>query len=500
MKTDAILLQPFDNIDSILDKLLQASNAGGAARRILLIWPKRGRLIEDALEMGRLKNWLKQNDVSAALVVSNPFVRALALEHGFTVFADRADAETKKWDDFSLTSGTADEYPRLQKIAELQSERNGNQRKGFRSPMTFVGFILMLLSVAGLLVILLPHVTITLPAVHAEQQLNIPFWTSDALSSVTQNGGVPSQIELIELTLQTSVPASGRYQSSGKLASGTVSLYSTCGRTQQIASGTQIFDGTGALVFETTQAISLNTGEVADVPLMATMAGTVGNLIPFSLTGIESPFDLCVAVRQFEATEGGDDGYFTAPQRADYDKASEIIQAQVNESAEKAIEAKYGSLRIALPGETSIESILSDDLTPGIGFVGEHLNLRQKLMVRVRTVSAQDIGAAAKIILDAQKAPGFLPADDGLRWAMETTPQAGEDDAVLWSMDVRRAGAITPDVAGLKKRLAGTAIRDVNGTVAKAGIAIPAFTIRPWPAWITHFPLIPENIWIRMEE
>ncbi len=499
MKTDVILLQPFDNIDSVLDKLRQVSNAGGAARRVILIWPKRGRVIEDGIEMARLKMWLKHDDLQAALVVSNGFVRSLALEHGFPVFTNREAAETQNWLDVIPGRDGLDEYKNLQKIAALQSERERTRTKQPPRPLLYGLAFLALLSVAGMLFVLLPHAVIILPSTSAEQSLSIPFWTSDSLTAVTQNGGLPSLSERIPLELQATVPASGRFRGTGKLASGTITLLSDCEREQRIAAGTLISSESSTVLFETLQEINLAPGETLETTLIALSPGAAGNLPAGSLMMIESPFDRCVSVRQREALAGGDDGYFTAPDQADYARAADMILSQVADAVEQAVAERYGSLRMNLPGYAVVESISNEQVSPGIGFAGDQLNLRQTLQVRIRTVSAQDIGVIAKMTLDAQKADEFVPANEVITWQMETLPQTGIDDSILWTMRVRRTGFFVPDMEAIKAGLAGRPIRDAASLFQQIGLSGEAPLIRRWPRWISRFPLAPGNIRIETE-
>ncbi|MHC1771681.1 MAG: baseplate J/gp47 family protein [Flexilinea sp.] len=501
MKTDTILLQPYDNVDSILDKVRQVANAGGVSRRILLVWPKRGRIIEESLDFGRLKIWVKHHDLQLALVVKDRLICRAASEQGIPVFSSRENAQEVNWESGKSKIVDDQKSIRQRKLAVLKSEKEMIQVKHTGGKWKYFFVLLALFSVAAVLFLLVPHAIIYLPQAETEQSLVIPLWTNDQLTTVTKNGGIPSKVEYITLNMKASVPASGMIRSSGALASGTVTLQSSCGRDQRLASGTLLMTGSDSPVtFQTLNEVIISPGDSADVSIIAVSGGKDANLPAGSIALIEEPFNSCITVVQIEPTSGGDDGIFTGPDQADYDRAAAMILEQVNVEAQTSINELYGSLRLCLSDHFTIDKITDEILTPGIGFASETLELRQTVEVPIRTVSYQDITTISKMMMDAQKVPGFIPGNESITYTLENHPQESDDGLISWSLVAKRDGFLEQDYDRIKNLIYGESIETARQELGQFDPNGKGFEIRMWPEWISRIPLVTANIWIRNSE
>lgn len=498
MKTDTILLQPYDNVDSILDKIRQVSNAGGASRRILLVWPKRGRIIEEPLDFGRLKVWVKHRGLQLALVVKDPLICREASEQGIPVFSSRENAQGENWDYGKSKISEDQKSIRQHKLAVLKSETEMVQAKHTVGKWKYVFVLLALVSVVIILFLLVPHAVIYLPQTETEQSLSIPLWTNDQLTTVTKNGGIPSKVEHIMLNMKASVSASGMIQSSGALASGTVTLQSSCERDQRITSGTLLTTGSASpITFQTLNEVIISQGDSTDVSIIAESGGKNANLPAGSINSIEKPFNNCIAVIQTEPTSGGDDGIFTGPDQADYERAATMILEQIDAEARASVEELYGSLRMCLSDHFVVEKISNEILTPGIGYAGETLELRQTVEVPIRTVSYQDINAIAKMMLDAEKVPGFMPKDESITYVLEKQPQISDDGLVSWTLNAKRSGFLKQDYDQIKSLISGENLETAQKKLEQFDPNGKGLEIQIWPRWIPYLPVVTANIWIR---
>lgn len=224
MKTDVILLQNFDDLDSVMDKLRQLTQAENCAPRVLLVWPRRGRILEGELEFAQVRNYLRSRGFQLAVVPNSESVKALAMEQDIPVFEKRVEAENADWKERVKGKPNLKPAQRARRLVELKESiaRAEPQRPPRTAELFF--FLLALGVCLALLYLLLPHAEVRISPERSTQRTEISLWTNDTLNAVTMNGGVPSQEELLTLELSATVPSSGTIKSSALLAENGESL------------------------------------------------------------------------------------------------------------------------------------------------------------------------------------------------------------------------------------------------------------------------------------
>ncbi len=92
MKTQILQLEPHDDLVSALDKM-----GWGKSARIILVWPKKTRLLRRRLDLVLLQRRSHALGAQLCLVTNDPRVRYFAFQTGITVFSTLRKAQNKPW-------------------------------------------------------------------------------------------------------------------------------------------------------------------------------------------------------------------------------------------------------------------------------------------------------------------------------------------------------------------------------------------------------------------
>ena len=92
VKTHVIQLDEHDDVVSVRDKM-----AGGRAPRLLLVYPKRSRILDRTLDLMLLQRHAAGLGAQLALVTRSATVRRAAGPLGIPVFRDTPDAQQFIW-------------------------------------------------------------------------------------------------------------------------------------------------------------------------------------------------------------------------------------------------------------------------------------------------------------------------------------------------------------------------------------------------------------------
>src|SRR5574338_373405 len=92
MKTFIVQLETHDDVISARDKISWAK-----ARRVLLVWPRKGSVLERPVDLLVLARHAKQNGAQMAVVTRSPKVKTYAAELGIPVFSSAAQAQGVVW-------------------------------------------------------------------------------------------------------------------------------------------------------------------------------------------------------------------------------------------------------------------------------------------------------------------------------------------------------------------------------------------------------------------
>ena len=491
--TEIIKLQNYDNFYSLMDRLHQRDASGHGSKRMLLLWPPRGRILETPLEFSRLRAWAVRNGYEIALVIPGDEVsRNMAGEQGLPAFSSIKEANEAEWMPLKQLPEIDDPAERSRHLALLRKDIEQSQKAKASFPVRLFFFLLTMAVLAAVFYAVLPQARVDITPYLTRKSINMTIWTDDRLDMPTIAGGIPTVEKNLELTLSSVVPATGVVKIEPGIAVGQVTVKNVCERIYASSAGVQLGtseDFENGINFQTLEDVILDPGEERTVRIEAVHGGTEWNLPAGSLQYAEYPKSLCWEVQQEVPTTGGSDGVYPAPNDADRKMAREMIASQIKEAVLQAMENDPEGKDLLPLGEPVVTAVKSEQMQPDPGFSSDELTFRQTMDVSLKCVRRSDMesiirGQSAR--MNAQTA-GFLG------YEILSGPRE-ENGLSTWSV---RADYLVyePETneEALQIMLRGKTISQARSVLATLD-HIKDFTITTLPAGMKHLPLAAQNI------
>lgn len=414
--TELIRLQNYDNFYSLMDRLNQWDASGESCRRLLLIWPARGRILESPLEFGRMRGWAERNHYEVALVIpGNILKREMATEQGIPAFESVDEAAQKEWTSFAKILPPGEESHRLRNLIVLRDDAEKTKRPGSPRGIRFFAFFLTLAVLVFVCYAILPQAKVEITPYLIQKSINMTIWTDDRLDVPTIAGGIPTEEKRFELNFSVEVPVSGSVQTEPGIAVGEILIQNSCDRINSASAGIQVGtaeDFEEGINFVTLEDVSLAPGEERTVRIEAVNGGEAGNLDAGSIQFAEYPQSLCWNIHQVQATHGGTSGTYRSPNETDLKNAQAQIEAQVQESALSALENSPEGNDLLPLGEAVVTAVKSINYSPEMGFAADMLSVREVLEVSYKTIRRSDMetiirGQASRMNLQTAGLTGY---------------------------------------------------------------------------------------------
>lgn len=494
------MLQPYDNIDSLLDKLDQVFQTTRGLTQIQVFWPARGRVLDSSLEFGMVAGWAERNRIRLAFISTDPQVMMKAAEHNIPVFESAekiSSAPVAPSERFLLKRSDS---IRAIRFAKLKAESDALKEKKRPLMIELPLFLFALVAASLILFIVVPHASVKIQPEASTREFTLPLWTNASINTLTMNGGVPSEILRFSIEMKSEVPATGIITGAGSLAVGTVMLQNICDRDQRIPIRTNFSvsaDQEGG--FHSLSEINLPGQTETMIPVEANAPGESWNLSANSLSVVPTPLDQCIRIRQPEAMSGGEDGIFVTPTEEDYQAATEKNREQIGISAAEIVEEKAGAVRIPLMQTFAIEKLMAETLQPALGYAGETLGLVQTFEVSVRTVNRRDIAQQVQMFLDSNPQAGFSPKQETARFTVEENTKLAGTGQFGWDVHAVQSGEQTVNQEQIKELISGKTLRDAKQLLREQYALSDDPAIEVWPSWLDRLPLVASNIWFWRE-
>lgn len=495
MKSEHIKLYPFDNIDSVLDRLTQTYEASAGLDRIILEFPRRGRVINGSVGFGRIASWARRTSIQIVVSSPNAFVRSRAREHALPV-AETAEAAAKI--PFKRPAKTQDYKLAIQRYAALsmlRQQAEALRETPRRSLMTLPLFIVGIWFIGFILLAILPHATIMMTPTPAERSLTFYLWTTEDLTGLTTSGGIPSS----EVRFQ--VQASVRLQTSGVVtlpptfAHGTVLIYNQCDAVRSLPMGTRFFSNVPELPeFRSTQALTVTPRESAQLGVQSTVSGNIGNIDAAAITMIESPFDRCILVEQPYGFTGGTESTQPAVAEMDVQAAKDALNRALAQNAAERLAEFANDAELPLDASLMFIESTPPSVYPPAGYAGAEVEVKGEAVYAVRILSIHDVREQAKQIFAMQSEDGFRPKNIPVEVSVRPLPRDESTNQLYMKVDATQYGVqeaderiVTDAVRGMETTAAERTLRALFGEASRPEIQL-------WPARWRRLPIATINI------
>lgn len=491
MKTQVIHLDLHDDLVSIRDRMAWAKSP-----RILLVWPRRGRVELRPLDITLLRRHAESLGAELGLVTRNGEIRSAAREAGTSFFSSISDAQKKEWRE-KLPSRPERRFPRV----DLRKERAQLPGAGFfhflADPARRLAvFAVGVLAVLVVILVFIPSAEIHVTPPVQQQALTIAVSTDSETRTVQLSGVVPQRRLTLIVEGSDSALATGKTVIPDHPASGEVVLMNLTDKTVSVAPGT-------VLIIPTNPAVSFATVEVVNVPagkgktataaIRANTAGSVGNVLPGAISSVEGPLGLSLAVTNQAPTKGGGQSELPIPTETDRAQLEKRLQATLEQQARAHFWEQGSNADLLLPASFALTRILDETLAPASGQTGKKLSISLRVEYSVAYASFSDLHLLAERVLDASLPAGTVALPGQIALESLSTPLTS-GKLTRWQMRAVRSVRPNIDPGQVISLVIGKAAGRAASLLMEAYGLAQAPQIRMQPTWWPWLPFLPIRI------
>lgn len=487
---------------------LGALSAAPRGERILFVLPEGAQLDTAALRV--IRREAATRGVGVALVTEHPGTRMAAAREGISSFRDAARAETARWHRLNLSRSPRRSSPSgAEVIAPLppglfqKASPSGFRPSSFvrsfarrRSPWwgSLLLVVALCLLMGGLLLalsVVVPDAAITITPGAEPIEATVRLRAVSGAPADLEEGIVPAQTVSTQVSGEARTQTTGRRAEPATKAGGRVVFINMTSRQITIPQGTIVSTATGNNVqFLVVGPVDLAPNGRASAVVQALLPGPNGNVRAGTVTRVEGPLSLSIAV----SNEAGFAGGTTAPQPVVTEEDKTRLQAQLleelkNQALEKLLERDAKGSFIS-PDSISVLP-LSPAFTPFVGEVSDELFLSMSVQAVGLAVDQAEANAAALTALQAVMPPATRLISDTVRFALG--PVAAEEDGSI-SFSVTAAGTLlrSPDTGSVRRLVLGMTPKAAGTALQEQFALADAPEIRLGPDWLPY--VVPSNL------
>jgi hypothetical protein len=407
MKTYIVQLEEHDDVISAQDKI-----SWSKAQRVLLVWPRKYRVLERRIDLLLLQRFSQQHGAQMGIVTRNSEALANARELGIPVFKNTAQArKSAAWYRTRRAPHLADaERPKLDP-ASLRLQREALHSVPTENRWLRMAFaILMAAVLVALLAFFIPRAEIQIQPVQESQELTLNVWASPAVKAPSPSGRLPAHPMTAVVEGRDQVESTGQLQIPSQAAVGTVELTNLTDQAVLAPRGSLFLTTTQpVLQYRLTRdaALPAGAGESVQAPVEAVASGSGSNIPAGRILAVEGALGLKITVNNPQPVGGGMDRTVPAPTQADYQKLRKKLFADLQQSAKQEIQDRLATGEQLLEQTLQVRSVVEEIREPAAGQPGNQLQLTIRVEYEAWSVAEADLQQMANAALDASRKTGF---------------------------------------------------------------------------------------------
>lgn len=496
MKTYILQLEPHDDYVSTRDKM-----AWSKAPRILLVWPRRGRILRRRVDLILLQRQGQSLGAQIALVSRDREVLVQAQEVGIPVFSSVKQAQGTAWKRGRVRRRPLMKPDRIPAdpavLRRQQDEFHPRTSDLDRLPVRLLFFSMGVLAVLTLILFLYPSARVTFSPAYRDQEIKMAVWASPELEQVNTSGGIPAQVVTVEVEGQGEIPAGEMIAVATKLAEGSVRFTNLTDQEVAIPAGTLLRTLSSPPVrFTLDQEITLpgQPGASAEGQATAVIPGTSGNVQAGEIQSVEGLLGGKVTVENPQVFYGGSDEFGRIPSPDDEVKLREKLLADLQQQAAAGLRAKIDPGQEVLLASVRLGEILSEEREPPVGQPSDILRMKIKARFSGWAVSTADIEQGAASGLAANLPEGYREAPGSIQIQQLTQPVLDDGKTARWQISAAHrlqsawsAGRLAEALRGKTPQEAAAVFKGLVETEGEPAIALS-------PRWWPRMPYLPFRI------
>jgi hypothetical protein len=497
MKTQIVQLESHDDVISVRDKI-----GWSKARRILLIFPVRGRILTRRLDLVLVRRSSQQLGAQLALVTSHPDVIDHAYELGIPVFPNISKAQQVSWRRVRrkpLPRRPTQQHLNVENLrASLQAL---HPLPRVNAIVRILAFFSAVLAVLGLVLFFFPGATVHITLPQMEQTLDLQVWANPNVSSPGISGGVPAHIVRITVEGNAEANSSGIIRLPDKPATGMVRLTNLTIQEVFIPAGTVVTTLIDPkLRYETTQDTTIPAGnnQAADVTIQSLSPGRIGNIEAGAILAMEGDLGLSLSVKNIEATSGGSDQVVPAASSSDINTLRQNLLKNLQQVALNDLQTNSPAGLTLLADTLDQGKVIEEQREPAEGQPGDRLTLWMRVEFSAWSISDEDIHSVATTALDATlptkqvAVPGSLIVS-----ALGKLEQV--EGNVRWDVMALRKTRPVWSEETIRGLLAGKKVKEVNMILNESYHLQEPVKVTISPNWWVYMPFLPFRIQVEVK-
>jgi hypothetical protein len=494
MKTQIIQLESHDDIISTRDKLMWSK-----ATRVLLVWPNRGKVMRQKLDLVLLLRHATDLGQQIALVSKDPKVIENAEDTGIPVYSSTLEAQRAVW----VKPRQSRKNLKFKKVERKRSEELRHQLEKTKLPSLeaswarILVFLVGVVSVLALGIFLLPGATITLQLQQEEQSMEILITASPDIQHGSITGNIPAHVLSVVVETQGTLATTGSVVYGQEPASGVVEFTNLTDQTVTIPEGTVVRDiSGGAQRYTTIRSLVLpaGRGSTGQIPVLALVPGSGGNLEADAIQAVEGSIGLQVSVTNPEAISGGTDETLPSPSDEDIDQLRLQVMTSLEDIASEQLLSMQQSGQMVVMSSLELSRVVVETSSPAIGEPADQVSMTIQAEYEIQYIDLQDVQDAAEVVLDVSTPQGYHSVDGTLIVTHLTEPELIEEAGIQWRINATRtleADWQQQDVVHLAIGVpADTAIQSISNALLLRNS--PSISLVP--SWWFQMPYLPFRI------
>lgn len=503
MKTYIVQLEDHDDILSARDKITWAK-----AGRVLLVWPRKGRVLDRRLDLILLQRHCQQVGLQMGVVTGSSEVRGYARELGIPIFNGPVQAQTSSWRRLrrrvpqwlkrKRKSAPPPDYRQLRVVQE--SGQNGsllarlNHGRWWRMAFFAAGVLAFL--VLGM--VLAPSAEVQLTPLREQQSLLINVWAGPQVTAPILTGGLPVQENHVVVEGREQIDSSGSVKIADRPATGSVVLTNLTDAPVDVPAGSVVLSLTTPVVrFVTTSPVKVpaGPGKTAQAAVRAALPGAFGNLPAGKIRAIEGGLGLRLSVDNLDPTRGGADRSSPAPSEQDYQALRTRLLENLRGTALEELRASLPEGQRLIEESIQLEEVITEEREPEAGQPADLLQLTLRVNFVAWTVADADLQAVSIAALDANLKPNYSAVPGTLSYLFTSTPTLDADrTAVRWQMRLGRDVEVGWSDARVIGAIRGRTVDESSRVLQSSLTLAEPPRIRMYPSWWLRLPFLPARI------
>lgn len=497
MKTYVVQLEDHDDVISAGDKITWSK-----ARRVLLIWPRAGRVLERQVDLLLLQRRCQALGAQFAVVTNSGAVRANARALGISVFASAEQAQRANWR-VSRATQAGGRTALWQGRKPLPAQALREQRGGFHAlpardrRLDVAIFTLAVFSFLALALFFLPGATVTLAPAEEDQQISLPVWARPEIQVANPSGGLPARSVTVIVEGRDQKESTGLIQTPDGTATGLVQLTNLTDSEVEVPQGSIVL--ADALQFSTTRKVLVpaGLGQAQSVPVRALLPGSAGNVAAGAIRAMQGGKGLLVVVENPQALTGGSDRSSPAPSPRDEQTLRASLLASLEKIALEEVQAMLEPGQILIDGSLRLESTVEETREPAQGQPADVLQLTLRAEYAAWYVEEADVQAVARAALDANLREGYRDMPETFAFALSMQPpEAQQADEVNFQgqLEARRRVQADWSESQTIEAITGRSLADAAEILRARLELASAPEIELFPTWWRRLPYLPARI------